>query len=418
MNYLDLYSREKNPETGAWYEYERSAMEAAHNGTADLDALLATEYGELMTESLSLKLRFGGPDGCQESIRYLAGFGVREELHDDGDFFSRWSMFLPDDVENDSRKKYPLIIVNGGPPEKTAFDFGFYKICKKERFLYMSCRNHNWEHISELLETVTPMYPVDRERVYICGFSYMGYQATSTFTHVPYKFAAAAPCGNDIFRPQDNFLVPYTDDELASLRHHLVPFIQLVGASEASNFVPLNDWHIRAHWGNPPRPDGLLKLWRDPRDIQMLDPTINPIRRRPDGTIQSTPPSAMPAPPEGMDRHIWMLSRLNKRLDLLRCEPRNMEQCISYLEKPEDELHHVLGFYGDTEEIREIYGLKHYIVNIFNHDGLNAFRYICLDNYPHFVPPAGGPLIWEFFKQFRRDKATGAIVCEQYKAEV
>ena len=76
MNYLDLYSREKNPETGSWYEYERSAMEAAHNGSADLDTLLATEYGRLMTESLELKVRFGGEDGCAESIKYLAALGV------------------------------------------------------------------------------------------------------------------------------------------------------------------------------------------------------------------------------------------------------------------------------------------------------------------------------------------------------
>ena len=125
----------------------------------------------------------------------------------------------------------------------------------------------------------------------------------------------------------------------------------------------------------------------------------------------------MPAPPEGMDRHIWMLSRLNKRLELLDCAPRDMETCISYLEKPEDELHHVLGFYGDTEEIREICGLKHYIVNIYNKNGLGVFRYICLDNYPHFVPPAGGPLLWEFFKQFKRDKATGRIVAAEYAAK-
>ena len=63
-----------------------------------------------------------------------------------------------------------------------------------------------------------------------------------------------------------------------------------------------------------------------------------------------------------------------------------MEKCISYLDKPEDELHHVLGFYGDTEEIREIHGLKHYIVNIFNESGLNAFRYVCL--------PCGCSISW------------------------
>ncbi|MCC8098893.1 MAG: hypothetical protein LIO78_02355 [Clostridiales bacterium] len=383
MNYLDLYSREKNPETGAWFAFERSAMETAHNGTADIDALLATEYGALMTESLTLRLATSGPDGFEKSAMELAKYGVRAEFHDDGDFFSRWGILLPEDVANDSKVKYPLIIINGGGPEETVFSFGFYKLCKEERFLCLCCRNHNWEHISWLLEEVTPVYPIDRERVYICGFSYMGYQATSAFTHLPYKFAGAAPCGNDIFRDKDNFLNPYTEDELKSLRHHLVPFMQIVGASEASNFVPLNDWHIRAHWGNPKRPEDYPKMWRDPRDIQALDPTINPIRRRPDGTIQSTPPSAMPAPPEGMDRHIWMLSRLNTRLDLLRCQPRDMEKCISYLNTPEDELHHVLGFYGDTEEIREIHGLKHYIVNIYNRDGLNAFR-------QHFCRPGSG----------------------------
>lgn len=416
MNYLDLYSPETNPETGAWYAYERSAMEAAHNGTANLDKLLATEYGKLMTEQLTLRLRFGTEDGTEKVLEYLKTFGVRGEIHDEGEFFSRWGMFLPENVANDSARKYPLIIINGNSPEQAVFDFGFYKMCLREQFLFMSCRNHNWEHISALLEEAATKYPVDRERVYICGFSYMGYQATSAFTHLPFKFAGAAPCGNDIFRDKDNFLNPYTEDELASLRHHLVPFIQMVGASEASNFVPLNDWHIRAHWGNPPKPEGLPKLWKDPRDIQVLDPTINPIRRRPDGTIQSTPPSAMPAPPEGMDRHIWMLSRLNKRLDLLGCAPRDMERCLRYLHTPQDELHHVLGFYGDTEEIRMFHGLKHYIVNIFNKDGLNVFRYICLDNYPHFVPPAGGELLWPFFKQFRRDQATGKIICEEYRA--
>lgn len=414
MNYLDLYSTEKNPETGAQFAFERQAMESAQNGKADLDRLIATEYGALMTEHIRLKIDFDGPQGTEQSIQYLKRFGVREELHDSENFFARWSMFLPDDIPSDSKEKYPLIIVNGGPPDKTAFDFGFYKICKRERFLYMSCRNHNWDNISSMLEKVTSQYPIDRERVYICGYSYMGYQATSAFMHLPYKFAAAAPCGNDIFRDKDNFLNPYTEDELISLRHHLVPFMQIVGECEASNFVPLNDWHERAHWGMPKRPADLPKPWRDPRNIQALDPTVNPIRRLPDGSIQATPPSAMPSPPEGENRHIWNLDRLNRRLETLRCESRNVEKCLSYLDNADSELHRVLGFYGDAEEIKVLYGLKHYIVNIYNKDGLNAFRYVVIENYPHFVPPAGGELIWEFFRQFRRDAATGKIVQDKY----
>ena len=77
----------------------------------------------------------------------------------------------------------------------------------------------------------------------------------------------------------------------------------------------------------------------------------------------------------------------------------------------------MLGFYGDEEAILQIHGLKHYFVNIYNEDGINAFRYVCLDNYPHFVPPAGGELLWEFFRQFRRDRSTGRIICDAYQAE-
>ena len=124
----------------------------------------------------------------------------------------------------------------------------------------------------------------------------------------------------------------------------------------------------------------------------------------------------MPSPPEGEDRHIWSLNRLNRRLDLLRCEPRDVEKCLSYLDNADSELHRVLGFYADVEEVKVLYGLKHYIADIYNRDGLDAFRYVVIENYPHFVPPAGGELIWAFFRQFRRDAATGRIVQDEYRA--
>lgn len=415
MDHLKYWSQATNPETGLFFEHEKACLKAAGNGHDDVDALLATEYGAELTYRQLRRLEFNGPENAQKATDYLASFGVRKETHDDGNYYSRWCMCLPMDVPNDDVKKYPLIVVNGFNIDGAEFEFNFYTIAAKERFLYMSCQNTNWDNISRMIDVAAEMYPVDKERVYITGYSYAGYQSTSAFTHVPWKFAGAAPSGNDIFRPLDNFLVPYTADELASLRHFTVPFMQMVGVVEASNFVPLNDWHIRAAWGNPKAPEGLKPLWRDPRAVQVLDPTINPIRRLPDGRIQNTPPSAMPAPEKGMDRHIWMLSRLNKRLDLLKIEPRGMDKCLAYLDTPEDELHHVLGFYGDKEEIHTELGLKHYQLDLWNTDGINAFRYVAIENHPHTPPITSAKYMWDFFKQFRRDTATGKIKQEVYQ---
>jgi hypothetical protein len=89
-----------------------------------------------------------------------------------------------------------------------------------------------------------------------------------------------------------------------------------------------------------------------------------------------------------------------------------MEKCISYLDTPEDELHHVLGFYGDREEIKTILGLKHYFVDIYNEDGMNTFRYVCIENHPHTPPVTSAPILWDFFKKFHRDSASGKVIAE------
>jgi hypothetical protein len=410
MNYLDYWSKETNPETGALFEWQRASLESQQNGKADIDALLKTEYGALLTEEFLVRFRYNTPS--LESNKFLASFGIRKELHDDGDYYSRWAMFIPDSIREDknSNNKYPMVIIEGFPEasDLDGFEFGFYRIANSEKFMYLCPQNTNWDSVSRLIDVAVQKYPVDRERVYITGYSYTGYQATGSFTHVPWKYAAAAPCGNDIYRPCDNFQHYYTEGELAVLKYFLVPFMQVLGACDASNYTPLNDWHTRAHWGGPPYPEG-YKKYRDPRVNPALDPTINPARKRPDGTLQNTPPSMMPHPDEGEDRHLWALARLNKRMELLDCEARDIDRCLSYLEAEDDELHHALGFYGDTEEIKIYHGLKHYTVNIWNHSKINAFRYVVIENHPHITPVTMAPLVWDFFKKFRRDSVTGKI---------
>ena len=62
MKHTDYWSIETNPETGAQFEYEKACLAANSNGGADIDKLIATEYGKMRTEEFERKLRFSTPD--------------------------------------------------------------------------------------------------------------------------------------------------------------------------------------------------------------------------------------------------------------------------------------------------------------------------------------------------------------------
>lgn len=122
----------------------------------------------------------------------------------------------------------------------------------------------------------------------------------------------------------------------------------------------------------------------------------------------------MPTPPDGVDKHEWMLKRLNQRMSSLGCAPREEARCIGYLENADSELHRIVGFYGDREREERILGVSHWIVDIDDEDGLNAFRYVVVENAPHAWPVTAGQLGWDFMKMYRRDTRTGRIVVDEY----
>ncbi|MBQ7796542.1 MAG: prolyl oligopeptidase family serine peptidase, partial [Lachnospiraceae bacterium] len=319
-------------------------------------------------------------------------------------YYTRWMMLFPEPVIPGHR--YPLVIANHGGSnsiETDEFSMGFPQIAGKEGFAVLLPQNTNADKMEHYLEEAMKQYPIDPERIYMAGYSQGGYQVTSTIFRMPERFAAIAPCGNDIFREWDNFNVPYTTEEYESLKKAMVPVIQVNGACEASNFVPVNDWAPRKNWGRNVR--GIL--YDDPRRNDDVDPT------RIKGGAR--PFSNQPVPPEGEDRHEWMIGRLNRRMDSLNCELRDAKKCIGYLNTPEDELHHVLGFYGDREKIEEWYGYKHYTLEIDNKEGMPAFKFVAVENSAHWPSVMMGRYAWDFFKQYRRDTVSGNVVVDPYQ---
>ena len=421
MEHMKYWSEETNPETGARFEYMRQMLPNGSNGKANTEALLNSEFGAVWTESMKVRFECENEPFGPRFMEYFESLGLKPEMHDAEDYFTRWTTYTPVEAftEEGKGKKYPVVIYNNPLPSDVAqfeFRMGLEKEAGRDKFIICNIQNTNWENVSHMIDRLIDECPVDRERVYITGFSYGGYQSTAAYLRVPWKFAACAPCGNDIWREWDNWRVAYTDDEVETLRHVLVPFVQMVGEFEASNFVPLNDFRPRTHDQPKIKPNKGKPEPPYPGYDELREPCVCPQRRDAEGHIINTPVSMMPRPAEGEDKHLWALSHLNKRLYTLGCEARDVDKCLSYLDTPEDEFHHVLGFYADKEEIVNIHGHKHYIANMYNAEGLNTFRYICWSNGFHNLPPSMGALLWDFFKQFRRDSATGKIVYDVYQA--
>jgi pimeloyl-ACP methyl ester carboxylesterase len=419
MDRYGYWSSEINTETGDKFKAFYAYLKVAHNGNMDLDRFINSEYGDEFAKRLQIRFKLEDDAMGESALEYYRSLNLKKEMFDSENYYERWVLFTP--LIKKSGKKYPLIFSHhggGSSIETDEFSSGYTRIAGQEGFMIAFLQNTNRENVDRILGIIERNYPLDPERVYISGFSQGGYQTHSAYFRTPEKFAAAAPCGNDIYRPWDNFDIPYTEMEEEHLRQSFVPFFQMTGAVEASNFVPLTGWKPRKDWNDVGNPETYI----DPRKNDDLDPTRihDPGRGYRDPSRlrlkqghswgQCTPP----APPDGLDKHQWMMNRINQRMWLLGCEPRDVKRCLSYADTPEDELHHIIGIYGDKESIISYFGAKHYIVDIFNKDGFHAFRYVSVENCPHWPYLMMGELAWDFFKQFRRDGATKKIVADSY----
>lgn len=395
------WSHQVNPSTGCQLEHFRRYLEAWSDDRCDVDGLIASEYGQRLGYLQDLAYRWRDPMD-PELLEWYEAQGIKKEMFETEHYYTRWTLLRPADMEKGRR--YPLVFVNhggGNSIESEEFSTGFNVMVNREQFLAVYLQNTNTDNLLRVRELLIRTYPVDTERIYVTGFSQGGGKTSDCAFRAPELFAAHAPCGNDIFRYVDRWSVPYTQQEIDNLKKTFLPFMQVVGCNEHSHILPLNHWE-RAE-ARTERIEGDIHDF--PPKNGETDPTRPSDPSHPGGHIE---------PPQGAHPGVWMLRQLNNRLELLDIDPRDIETCLNYRSNREDELHHVLGFYGDREQIRTFYGYKHYIIDIWNRHGVNAFRYVAVENSPHWPEIMMGELVWEFFKQFRRDRNTGRVFVDPY----
>ena len=377
------------------------ALRCSHNGDCDIDSLLATEYGEKTKELAMLRFRFEEDPAGADCLNFYRDLGIRKELFAGEDFYSRWAMFTPMVMQDG--KKYPLIFWHhggGNPIETDEFSIPITQMVEREQILVCMLQTTNWDNVDWMIDILAEKYPVDLERVYVMGYSQGGQAAHAALLRIPERLAGVSASGCDAFPLWDNLDVRYTVEEIDHLRDTFVPVIQVVGRYEFLNLLPHNQWRNIKLWEHGVS----VNPYRHPDHDLAIDPT-NPPGKRAD----------KPKPPAHTDPDWWKVQKLNLRLISQGCEPVDTETCIAYQQTPEDELHHVLGFYGDREEVREYYGIQHFICDKKRKDGMLAYRCVGVDNSPHWPLLTMAELSWGFFRNYRRDLDSGRIVEDVYK---
>lgn len=408
---MDYWSREYCPENWDKAELFHGFLYGAHNGEMDVEGFMHSEYGEELGRRLQIRFKIEDENMGDEALSYYKSIGLNKEIFENDDYFTRWTLYTP--LEQKENEKFPLIFWHhggGNPIESSEVVSGLIEVAGRERVMVCMPQNTNWRNVERLLDTIEKHYPVDTERVYVVGFSQGGYQAHSAYMRMPERFAGAATSGSEMFRPFDCGGVEYSEADLEKVKSLTVPLIQFCGACEPSCFVPHNNWSPRRTpqadvlRGNPDTVRGLVKdNTKDPTGIFATDPSTGKTVFRMSKPFE---------PKADEDKRLWKLNVVNKRLWLMGCNPVNVRECLGYAETPEDELHHIMGIYADRESVSTYYGYKHYTLDYLNSDGVNIYRYIAVENSPHWPPLMFGELTWSFLKHFRRD-SSGKLIYEE-----
>lgn len=403
-----------DPKAAGKFSQFLNYLQLSHDGNMDIEGFLDSEYGAEFTRRLAIRFRYEDDAMGPEAMEYYRSIGLRKEMHDADDYYSRWVIFTPLTAlaPENAGKKYPLVISQhggGSSIETDEFSTGFAQIAAQEEFFLLIAQNTNWDSIDAILDRVLENYSVDPGRVYMSGLSQGGSQTNTCLFRMPHRFAAVAPNSCDFIRTSDNFDEPFTPEEYRRVKETVVPVIYTTGANDASYYVPLNQWQPRKGW------DGKLgdpETHKPPQRDNEKDPTWihDPAKGYRDAArkkMVKEPNWWMchpMRPGEGEDPKIWAINRVNLRLELLGCKPVDMDTCLGYAHREEDAFHQLLGIYGDRETVTEHYGCRHYVLNNFSRQGINTFRMVVVENFPHWQSVMMAKLAWDFFRQFRRDE--------------
>jgi len=359
-------------------------------GRIDMDRLVNSPFGEQMVVAMENFITYTDEMDPQ-LVAYYEAIGLKKELNEPGNYYTRWSCYTPLAMYKSSNKsrKYPFLFINhgAGMPMEWEECSGFLPLCAKNEFIAVAAQNHNEDNLLRILDIVKSKHPVDERRIYSAGYSQGGSQASSVTLKHPDIFAGSFPGGNGVFYQQTQI----SDADVENLRRYDMPVILVNGQNEG--VFPLyqvpatsQPTAVSAAAARPARPRF------DPED-----PTLKGM---------GAPPSAQGAPVDPVDRNVALL---NRRLYSARCRQVAKDEVLATKDSP-NEVIRAHGIPYDRTEVREIYGVKHFIGDFKNDKGQYILRLISVDNHPHWPPCTMPALQWEFIAKYGRDPKTKRLI--------
>lgn len=296
----------------------------------------------------------------------------------------KWVSFVPISAfapENTGRK-YPTVVVlhGGGNTVYTIDGWGFPHAAAEREWILIVPALEIDEVVGEILEEAARLYPVDRERTYVAGFSF-GSNNTNVLAHShPDWWAAAAPCGGIM---TSGGLGQRMKDLMVRRQQRL----KQTGAEDVGLQEPDIDYQ------GP---------WRSLETGKKL-PVIT-FSGNCDGDIYPMHDSAYI---QEVLTGINLWARINDAPELKLEDVMALKGAESASEAEQDI---GLPILGGQERSWEKDGICYHSIAYPSHDGIDRMCFVSAENVPHWPTPELSRTLFGFFSHFRRDLETGESV--------
>ena len=101
MNRKDYWSPETNPETGEKFARVLEYFHTAHNGNADIDSMIDSPYGEECARRMQLRFKYEHDAMGEAAMEYYRACGLKKEMYDGDDYYARWVILTPLEMETE-----------------------------------------------------------------------------------------------------------------------------------------------------------------------------------------------------------------------------------------------------------------------------------------------------------------------------
>ena len=329
-----------------------------------------------------------------ELVAYWAGYGkgLKKEVHHGNSVWAEsrkyvtytpMAAFTPDGRD----RRFPLMILLTGERD-TPFvreSMGWCQMAANEEILLLIPSSVSEMGVLAAVREAVDDLPVDRSRIYICGFSNGAFR-TAEFSILHPDIAAACcsfgtePYANIRWEPS-NYMrqhlpdghttiatsqrtIPFSPQVYQAARECMVPFIHIMGCNEA------------------------------PRMIPFYEPC---------------------APEEYAFYHSseYIVENVNRKLWINHCRLTDI-LAVRASRNSENEVERIIGMPFDETHV-EIHNNTHYYFgDIKSDDGVIRSRFVAVENMPHVCGGAYPQIAWEYLRNFSNSSPSLDSICDPF----